>query len=247
MSSAPVGLVGAPLGAGFGDAGPLRPRAGAAAADAAADRPLRRRDRARALDARSPTAATSSVAGLTIEQATGPIREAVAASAAQHALTLLVGGNNAVTRPGVLGLGMPLDKVGLITLDAHFDMRDTRRGPQQRQSRAGADRGRAAGRQHRADRPRQLRQQPRRCTRMRSPPAISSSPSARCAANGIAAAIDRALDARRPLRSDRRRLRHRRDRPLAISRRARRAARRHGGRTISSPRSAGSRPIRGCG
>ena len=28
--------------------------------------------------------------------------------------------------PAVLGLGLPLDKVGLITLDAHFDMRDTR-------------------------------------------------------------------------------------------------------------------------
>jgi len=68
------------------------------------------------------------LAGLTIEQATGPIRDAVAASASQHALTLLVGGNNAVTRPGVLGLGMPLDKVGLITLDAHFDMRDLDQG-----------------------------------------------------------------------------------------------------------------------
>src|SRR3954451_7921047 len=62
--------------------------------------------------------------GLTIEQATAPIGKAVSASAARHELTLLVGGNNAVTRPGVLGLGMPLDKVGLITLDAHFDMRD---------------------------------------------------------------------------------------------------------------------------
>ena len=45
------------------------------------------------------------LAGLTIEQATAPIREAVAASAEAHALTLLVGGNNAVTRPAVLGLG----------------------------------------------------------------------------------------------------------------------------------------------
>jgi len=33
-----------------------------------------------------------------------------------------------VTRPGVLGLGLPLEKVGLITLDAHFDMRDTHEG-----------------------------------------------------------------------------------------------------------------------
>jgi arginase family enzyme len=44
---------------------------------------------------------------------------------ARHELTLLVGGNNAVTRPGVHALQLPLDKVGLITLDAHFDMRDT--------------------------------------------------------------------------------------------------------------------------
>ena len=65
---------------------------------------------------------------VTIEEATPIIRDAVAASAGAHALTLLVGGNNAVTRPGVLALGMPLDKVGLITLDAHFDMRDTSDG-----------------------------------------------------------------------------------------------------------------------
>jgi formiminoglutamase len=68
------------------------------------------------------------LAGLTIEQATDPITEAVSASAARHELTLLVGGNNAVTRPGLLGLGLPLDKVGLITLDAHFDMRDLDQG-----------------------------------------------------------------------------------------------------------------------
>jgi len=66
--------------------------------------------------------------GLTIEQATPVIRDAVAESAEAHALTLLVGGNNAVTRPGVLGLGGSLDEIGLITLDAHFDMRDTSEG-----------------------------------------------------------------------------------------------------------------------
>ena len=63
------------------------------------------------------------LAGLTIEQATPLIRDAVAASAEAHALTLLAGGNNAVTRPAVLALGESA-KVGLITLDAHFDMRD---------------------------------------------------------------------------------------------------------------------------
>jgi formiminoglutamase len=66
--------------------------------------------------------------GLTIEEATGPIRDAVAASLGDHALTLLAGGNNAITRPAALALGMPLDRVGLITLDAHFDMRDLDEG-----------------------------------------------------------------------------------------------------------------------
>ncbi len=68
------------------------------------------------------------IAGLSIEDATQPIRDACAASVQRHALTLLVGGNNAVTRPGVHALGLPLEKVGLITLDAHFDMRDTSQG-----------------------------------------------------------------------------------------------------------------------
>jgi arginase family enzyme len=64
------------------------------------------------------------LSSLSIEEATPRIREAVAASAEAHALTLLVGGNNAVTRPAVLGLGGDLGEIGLITLDAHFDMRD---------------------------------------------------------------------------------------------------------------------------
>lgn len=61
----------------------------------------------------------------TPEAAFAPIRDAVAALTAQHDLTLLLGGNNAVTRPGAHGLGLPLDRIGLITLDAHFDLRDT--------------------------------------------------------------------------------------------------------------------------
>ena len=63
------------------------------------------------------------VSGLSIEDATDRIRDAVAASVSEHALTLLAGGNNAITRPAVLALG-DLNRVGLITLDAHFDMRD---------------------------------------------------------------------------------------------------------------------------
>ncbi len=68
------------------------------------------------------------LSGLSIEQATKPIRDAVAASLEDHVLTLLAGGNNAVTRPAVLALDMPLAQVGLITLDAHFDMRDLEGG-----------------------------------------------------------------------------------------------------------------------
>jgi arginase family enzyme len=60
---------------------------------------------------------------LSIEQATDPIRSAVETSVSEHALTLLAGGNNAITRPAVLAFG-DLAKIGLITLDAHFDMRD---------------------------------------------------------------------------------------------------------------------------
>ena len=54
-----------------------------------------------------------------------PIRDRVAQCAADHRLTILLGGNNAVTRPAAHALGYPLSEVGLITLDAHFDLRDT--------------------------------------------------------------------------------------------------------------------------
>ena len=126
-ADAPVALVGAPLAAGSVTPGEC---------DRAPEllrRTLRRIGRydvetGHELATRVADRGDLPLAGLTIEQATGPIREAVAASAERHALTLLVGGNNAVTRPGVLALGTSLEEVGLITLDAHFDMRDTSEG-----------------------------------------------------------------------------------------------------------------------
>jgi arginase family enzyme len=69
------------------------------------------------------------VQGLSPANGFAPIRDAAAAAVAAHGLTLLVGGNNAVTRPAAHALGLPLERVGLITLDAHFDMRDTANGP----------------------------------------------------------------------------------------------------------------------
>ena len=126
-ADAPIGLVGAPLAAGSVTPGrcDLAP-----ALLRATLRRIGRYDVETGRELASLVADHGDVAlhGMTIEQATAPIRDACAASVARHALTLLVGGNNAVTRPAVLALGMPLDQVGLITLDAHFDLRDTAGG-----------------------------------------------------------------------------------------------------------------------
>jgi arginase family enzyme len=125
--TAPVGMVGAPLAAGSVTPGQCD------LAPALLRQTLRRIGRydvesRRELSTRITDRGDVEIAGLSIEQATGPISEAVRFSAAVHQLTLLVGGNNAVTRPGVRGLGLPLEKIGLVTLDAQFDMRDTHEG-----------------------------------------------------------------------------------------------------------------------
>ena len=122
-----VGLLGAPLAAGSVTPG---------ACDLAPEllrRTLRRIGRydvetGRELETEIADRGDVALAGLSIEDATPLIRGAVAASAEAHALTLLVGGNNAVTRPAVLGIGGNLSEIGLITLDAHFDMRDLDQG-----------------------------------------------------------------------------------------------------------------------
>ena len=124
--AAPIGLLGAPLAAGSVTTGSC------ALAPALLRATLKRIGRydvetRRELATRIADRGDVAINGLSIEEATPLIREAVAASAEAHALTMLVGGNNAVTRPAVLALGS-LDEVGLITLDAHFDMRDTASG-----------------------------------------------------------------------------------------------------------------------
>ena len=124
---APVGLLGAPLAVGSVSPG---------ACDQAPEllrRTLKRMGRydvetGRELAVKVADRGDVELHGQTIEDATGPIRGAVAASAEAHSLTLLIGGNNAVTRPAVLGLGGSIEEIGLITLDAHFDMRDTSHG-----------------------------------------------------------------------------------------------------------------------
>ena len=126
-SDAPIGLVGAPLGVGSVSPG----RCDLAPAQLRAT--LKRIGRydvetGRELASRIADHGDAAIDGLSIEEATAPIRVACGASVARHALTLVIGGNNAVTRPALLALGLPLSTVGLITLDAHFDLRDTSGG-----------------------------------------------------------------------------------------------------------------------
>ena len=130
-AEAPVGMVGAPLDAGSVTPGRCDLAPGLLRATL---RRIGRYDVETGRELSSPIADHGDVpvAGLSIEEATPSLVAACKASVERHHLTLLVGGNNAVTRPGVHGLGsglnLALDKVGLITLDAHFDMRDLHQG-----------------------------------------------------------------------------------------------------------------------
>ena len=122
-SSVPIGLVGAPLAAGSVTPGACDK------APALLRKTLKRVGRydvetGDSLFTPIHDCGDVGLDGLSIEQATNSIRDAVAASLKDHVLTLVAGGNNAVTRPAVLALDMPLAQVGLITLDAHFDMRE---------------------------------------------------------------------------------------------------------------------------
>jgi len=64
------------------------------------------------------------VAALTPEVAFGPLHEAVRSTLIDADAVVILGGDNSVTRPGVCALG----ECGLITFDAHFDLRDLDRG-----------------------------------------------------------------------------------------------------------------------
>jgi formiminoglutamase len=63
------------------------------------------------------------IATLTPEETLEPIRDAVAAALKTAQALVLLGGDNSITRPGCLGLG-PIASTGLLTLDAHLDLRD---------------------------------------------------------------------------------------------------------------------------
>lgn len=56
------------------------------------------------------------------------VRAALAEFDLGHQTVVFLGGDNGVTRPGVHALGLPLDRVGVITLDAHLDLRTLENG-----------------------------------------------------------------------------------------------------------------------
>jgi formiminoglutamase len=72
------------------------------------------------------------LADLKPEGAFEPLRDAVRNALAGADAVVVIGGDNAVTRPGVHGVAdsppNSLEKCGLITLDAHFDLRDLSNG-----------------------------------------------------------------------------------------------------------------------
>ncbi|MBC7768484.1 MAG: agmatinase family protein [Phycisphaerales bacterium] len=124
-ASAPVALIGAPLG--LGSITPGR-------CDLAPETVRAAMRRMSVYDLETETDLSSlrifDDGDLAIEQlqpaeALTPMLERLAPLTEQHALTIVLGGNNAITRPCVHALDLTLQRVGVLTLDAHFDLRDT--------------------------------------------------------------------------------------------------------------------------
>jgi formiminoglutamase len=70
-------------------------------------------------------AGDADIADLEPAASLAPLMACVAPLTKAHKLTIVLGGNNAITRPCVHALDPTLQRVGVLTLDAHFDLRDT--------------------------------------------------------------------------------------------------------------------------
>jgi formiminoglutamase len=68
------------------------------------------------------------IAALSPEEALEPIAEGVARALESSDAIVILGGDNGVTRAACHGLGVSLDRLGVVTLDAHLDLRDLGRG-----------------------------------------------------------------------------------------------------------------------
>ena len=70
------------------------------------------------------------IADLDLEEAMAAILGGASGLRGVHSLCLFLGGDNAITRPLVTGLfGDSLEEVGVLTFDAHHDVRSLRDGP----------------------------------------------------------------------------------------------------------------------
>jgi formiminoglutamase len=69
------------------------------------------------------------IAALANEDAQAAIARALAEMSPRPALLVLLGGDNAITRPGLRGYAADLSRAGLLTLDAHHDVRGFHAGP----------------------------------------------------------------------------------------------------------------------
>lgn len=68
------------------------------------------------------------LAGSPPGEALAPLSEAVRSALAGADVLALLGGDNSITRPGCHGAAASLDRLGLLTLDAHHDLRDLDEG-----------------------------------------------------------------------------------------------------------------------
>jgi formiminoglutamase len=124
-ASAPVALLGAPLGLGSITPGrcDMAPATIRAAMKRMSVYDLETQTDLSAL--RVFDAGDVGLDGAQPAEALAPIVERLAPLLEAHKLTIVLGGNNAVTRSCVHALDPTLKNVGLLTLDAHFDLRDT--------------------------------------------------------------------------------------------------------------------------
>jgi formiminoglutamase len=124
-ASAPVALVGAPLGLGSITPGrcDLAPETVRAALKRMSVYDLETETDLSAL--RVFHAGDIALQTLQPAEALAPMAERLTPLTQAHALTIVLGGNNAVTRPCVHALDPTLQRVGVLTLDTHFDLRDT--------------------------------------------------------------------------------------------------------------------------
>ncbi|MGE0186848.1 MAG: arginase family protein, partial [Hyphomonadaceae bacterium] len=124
-ASAPVALIGAPMGLGSITPGrcDLAPETVRAAMKRMSVYDLETETDLSAL--RVFDAGDVDISKLQPAESLAPIVEKLSPLMQKHDLTIVLGGNNAITRPCAHALDPTLKTIGVLTLDAHFDLRDT--------------------------------------------------------------------------------------------------------------------------